>query len=110
MPGTPTPFSIEQRHDADAVTLLLRGELDLAAAPQLSACLKEHASERRRVLVDFRRLEFIDSSGLAVLIRAAADARRDGWDIAIVRGGSPEVEKVLALVALDEMVPFTDAP
>jgi anti-anti-sigma factor len=79
------PFSLEQRHEGETVRLLLRAELDLAGAPELSARLKQLAHEGRKVIVDLRALEFIDSSGLSVLIGAAADARRNGWDIAIIR-------------------------
>jgi anti-anti-sigma factor len=83
-----TPFSVRQRSDGSAVTLVLCGELDLAGAPELREHLREHALKRRKVIVDLRGLEFIDSSGMTVLIRAALDARADGWDMAIMRGAS----------------------
>lgn len=50
--------------------IVLRGELDLASAPGLAAHLD--GCTQQRVVVDCSELGFVDSSGLAVLLRAAA--------------------------------------
>ncbi|MFF9287090.1 STAS domain-containing protein [Streptomyces griseosporeus] len=57
---------------ADGTTLVeLRGELDIVTAPSLTARLDElTAGGRPDVLLDLRRVSFIDCTGLGVLCRA----------------------------------------
>jgi stage II sporulation protein AA (anti-sigma F factor antagonist) len=102
------PFSVQRHERESALVLVLHGELDVAYAPELRQELGALAGDGRKLILDLRRLDFIDSSGIAVLLDAARDARRDGWDLGIIRGGSPEVERVLSLTGLDDLLPFTD--
>lgn len=48
--------------------LALDGELDCQTAPDLAEALRRAYDEGRRVVVDLSRLQFIDSSGLHVLM------------------------------------------
>ena len=57
------PFSIE----ANADRVVLCGDLDLATAPELERALDRLTGE---VTLDCHQLEFIDSTGLSVLMRA----------------------------------------
>jgi anti-sigma B factor antagonist len=51
--------------------LVLSGELDLLSAPGLQQHLDEVLSEpHERVMLDLNGLEFVDSAGVSVLIRA----------------------------------------
>jgi anti-anti-sigma factor len=53
------------------------GELDLAAVPELDAALQRAAADRKRVVVDLRGLDFMDSSGVhSCSRRIAASAGR----------------------------------
>ena len=52
-------------------TVTPRGELDVATAPLLSACLTGVAAQQpRQLTVDLASLAFIDCAGLAPLVRA----------------------------------------
>ena len=66
-----------------ACTSSLRGELDLATAPELERLLEERGGDE--VVVDLRALEFMDSSGVRVLVAGHALAGREGGRLAIVR-------------------------
>ena len=57
------PFSIE----ANADRVVLCGDLDLATAPELERALDRLTGE---VTLNCHQLEFIDSTGLSVLMRA----------------------------------------
>ena len=47
------------------------GEIDLATAPELEACLDAlFESGTRRIIIDLRDVTFIDSTGLRALLRA----------------------------------------
>jgi anti-sigma B factor antagonist len=81
-----TALGIEQRDDPDGTLWLrLAGELDLATRPQLVERLELAAASRRHVVLDVRNLEFMDSSGLRLLLQAHDHACQDGWSFAITR-------------------------
>lgn len=63
-------LQIESRAD-DPSTLALVGELDPHTAPLLATALRERIDEGAGVIrLDVARLDFIDSSGLRVLVEA----------------------------------------
>ena len=91
------------REAANAVThVCLAGELDLATVPQVEELL---AARSGCVVLDLSRLDFIDSTGISLILRAHADAARDGWDLKIVPG-TEEVQRVFRLVDLERRLPF----
>ena len=93
--------------DAGTVRLRLRGELDLAGAATLTKRLRALRARRAHVLLDLDELEFIDMTGLRVLLTAAEDAARDGWAFTLTRG-SPPVRRLVGLVQLEGRLPFEE--
>ena len=77
--------------------LQLRGELDLVSAPVLETRLEQLQVERRSVRLDLSRLEFMDSTGIHLLISAFNHARADGWQFAVDADLSPQVEQLFKL-------------
>ena len=60
----------------EAVVVTIRGEVDLATAPELESCLQRAFTDGPDgVVLDLEGLTFIDSSGLRVLVALAKDAR-----------------------------------
>jgi anti-sigma B factor antagonist len=75
----------EEHHNSGAQALELTGELDVASAPALRERLAEIATRGRGPLViDLTRLEFIDSTGLSVLLNAKRRLTRRGRGFALV--------------------------
>jgi anti-anti-sigma factor len=96
-----TDLSLEITDDGCIATVQVRGELDLATAPQVRACLTElYGSGRRRVVLDLSELDFIDSTGLGVLVAALKRFRSDGGELAVVNPTN-RVRKVFELTRLD---------
>jgi anti-anti-sigma factor len=91
--------------DAGRVRVRLRGELDLAGAPTVSERLRRLRERGEPVLLDLDELEFIDMSGLRVLVAASEEASRDGWSFAVTRG-SAQVRRLIGLVRLDRQLPL----
>lgn len=88
-------------------TLALAGELDMANAATLASEL-ERAEEAGAtpITVDLRELEFIDSTGIAVLV-AAHRRLNDGSDrIRLVRSRASGVRRVMDVTGLDSELPF----
>lgn len=82
------------------VRLALSGELDLSNAPTLEVTLDGAINSGKKVLIDLDRLEFIDSTGLALIV--AVLGRNDAERFSFVLSKSPGVRRVLNLTGLDE--------
>ncbi len=81
------------------VVVVLSGELDVAEAAQVAASLAVVATTGRDVIVDLEGLEFIDSSGLAALVRARQHVRRAGCDL-LLAAPQQQVLRILAVTRL----------
>ena len=85
------------------------GELDGVTVGELSRALREVRSHRLSVLiVDLRELDFMDSSGLYVLLDADEWARGAGVELVIVQG-SRAVQRVFELTRLDRTLPLIES-
>ena len=94
-------FAVEESRRDGHVRLSLIGELDLYTAPGLEDRLHGLAFTSRVVRLDLSKLEFIDSAGIRVLIRAIRDARDDGRQLQIEPDVGRNVRLALNLVNLD---------
>jgi anti-anti-sigma factor len=84
----------------DERRLALAGELDLASAPKLArAVASAIAAGARRVILDLRQLDFIDASGLHVLMQARERSREAGCEFAVVPGPR-QVQRVFELTGV----------
>jgi anti-sigma B factor antagonist len=83
--------------------LQVRGEIDVATAPEFHASLTELIGQGRAVvIVDMTEVSFIDSTGLGVLVSAEKASRAAGHELRLVVT-QPHVTKLLALTGLDEV-------
>lgn len=106
----PSPLEIAVDRSGDSVVLRLEGELDLASAAQLEGELKALEEERPPLLVaDLRRLAFIDSSGLRLLLVAAERAEQEERRFVVVRG-SPEVDRILEITGAEHQLELASSP
>jgi len=85
---------------------VLFGELDVASSPELEAELAR-TTDRELVIVDLRELEFIDSTGLGVLVKAHQHAEEAGRRFALVRGLG-QVQRLLRLTGLSDQLPVAE--
>jgi anti-sigma B factor antagonist len=104
----PTSFRVTISQHDRATVLATSGELDLASGPELEAEL-ERVSESELIIVDLRRLEFIDSTGLSVLVKANQRAQDAGRRFALVNGGS-QIQRLLSLTGLADRLTLVDTP
>ena len=88
----------------DDLWVLPRGDLDVGGAPELKEALHlALASDAASIVVDLRGLEFLDSTGLQVLVQAHSS--EGGERISFVPGND-NVQGVLRLSGLLESLPF----
>jgi anti-sigma B factor antagonist len=97
-------FNVALTVGHDRARLQLQGELDAAAAGELAALFDEAcAGEPSLLLVDLSELSFCDSSGIHVLLVAAARCAESQIDMRIV-GTRPNVRRVLELMGSAEVL------
>jgi anti-sigma B factor antagonist len=87
------------------------GELDLSGAALLEEELERLAAEADlgTVVLDLRELEFMDSSGLRLVVLADMRAREAGRRFALVRG-KETVHRVFEITRMSERLDFVDDP
>jgi anti-sigma B factor antagonist len=101
-------FSVDVLRRDGAIHLVLEGELDVATLPRLEAALPEPAAGQLLV-IDLRELQFMDSSGVHVLMDLDVASREQGWSLVVVRGPR-DVQRVLDLCHVPDRVRMVDTP
>lgn len=102
----PAGFSIETQELAGVLCVTVRGELDLVSSPQLEQLLLAALDGGREVELSLRSLDFMDSSGLRVLI--LAHSRGPGrFRLLAPPAGSP-VARILSIAGLDRELTFVE--
>ena len=85
-----------------SVEVRVRGELDIATAPELAAELDRLLAARPRVLVlELGELTFLDCAGMRPVRSALRDLRCGGGTL-VIRHASPLVERALRVAGLAE--------
>jgi anti-sigma B factor antagonist len=104
MAGSTEAFEVELEARGSELWVLPRGDLDLAAAPELRESLGlALRSDADEVVVDLRGLDFLDSTGLKALVEAHAGPH--GHRVSFVRGNTM-IEQVLQVSHLDGELRF----
>ena len=98
-------ITVVATHDPGQVCARLSGELDIAVVPVARDRIAELKREGRELVLDFRGLSFIDSSGLNLVLELAADSTRDGWNLSLIPG-STVVQRIFQLTGTEERLPF----
>jgi anti-anti-sigma factor len=105
-----TDFTLEERNQGTAVVVTVTGELDLRTSPALEDRLgRAFDAGAELEILDLRMIEFMDSTGLRVLLTAHQRAQDSARRFALVRGAD-QVERVLTLTGVRDLLTVVDAP
>lgn len=106
----PLAFTTALTSAGDAL-ISLTGELDLSGTTPLEEEIGRLASEAgiRRVVLDLRELEFMDSTGLRMVALAERKLGAAGRELVLVRGND-SIQRVFAITRMDEYLRFVDDP
>jgi anti-sigma B factor antagonist len=99
---TAAEIEIDARTDADgAVVVTLSGELDLSNVARLDATIASTLAEHpARLVFDLSGLRFMDSAGIAVLVRASTQV-----ETVHIRDPSPGVKRLIEITGLTGVLP-----
>jgi anti-anti-sigma factor len=105
-----TSLSLETREHEGAVRIAVSGELDLSSALTFDEEVRR-AEERlpETLVLDLRRLRFMDSTGLRLIMSAHARAKTRGRRLAIVLGNEP-VKRLFRLAGVSRRLDIVEHP
>jgi anti-anti-sigma factor len=102
-------MAISREHEV--TTLSLAGEFDTSCVLRYERLFREATEEEQEVrllVVDMGKVTFIDSTGLALLLRTEAASRQDGFELRIRRSPAAAVRSALEASGLERVLPFID--
>ena len=92
----------------DVAVVAISGRLDALQAGELRQLLQGHIDDGTiRLVVDLSTAEFVDSAGLAALVRGMKQARSSGGDLRLVAPQNPEAMRVFELTRFDKVFTMT---
>ncbi len=92
------------------LTIALQGDLDISGVPTLEKELKRlEAQSPSHIVLDLRKLTFLDSSGLRAIVSADSRARRDGWELTVVQGPDT-IRRVFSITLMDKRLKLVEEP
>jgi anti-anti-sigma factor len=105
----PRRFGVRsERAGADERVQLL-GELDLSVIGRVDREMQRaEAGDATRIVLDLGELEFLDASGIRLLLQLNARSKSNGGRLRITRARSPQVQRVIELTGAAQVLPFLD--
>ena len=95
-------FAVSVSAAGDATVVKVRGDLDCHTAPELRAVLVDLADAPRQVILDVGNSDFIDSTGLGVLVGALERFRQQGGDM-VVRSPGPTTARLFEVTGVSNL-------
>jgi anti-sigma B factor antagonist len=103
-------FRVEVRNEGNAAVIVISGELDLASGPELEEVLERVSGAPTDLLViDLREVDFMDSTGLSIIVKAHQRFAEEGRRLGLVKGPA-QVQRLLDLTGVAERLPLVDSP
>jgi len=101
-------LSMSSERKGDVHTICLSGELDLATVEAVELELERvEATDVAAIVLDLSELEFMDLSGVWLMLTANARSRADSNRLQLLRGQAA-VQRVLAMSGVEQLLPFAD--
>jgi anti-anti-sigma factor len=101
-------FEAEVRIDSGIAVVALHGDIDREAESDLAAAYQETAATPV-ILLDFSNVGYINSTGIALIVRFLADGRRDRRELRAC-GLSPHYVEIFQLTRLSDYMRIFDDP
>ena len=95
--------------DSGEVCVSARGELDLSSADELKALLLRELSSAKRLVLDLSALDFMDSTGLAVIVQAINSARRSSGALELYAQLRSQPQRLMELTGVLQSLTLIDA-
>jgi anti-anti-sigma factor len=100
-------LAVQQTSEGRRLRVALMGEMDLANVETAESILREALPSGKEVVIDLAKLEFLDSTGIAMLVAAMRDG---GERLTFLPSEHDPVRRILSLTGLDERMNLRLAP
>lgn len=102
-------LAVDVDEQGDTTLLVLRGDLDLAAAPRFRSAVQALPRRARSVTVELAGVHHVDSVGLGLLIGLVRRVRAAGQALSVVHPPAL-LRQMVALCGLETALPFVEPP
>ena len=104
-------FSFDVAKEPRLTTVTLSGELDVVCADVFRRKFMDVAEdEPQRVVIDLRGLTFLDSTGLALLLRVNEMSHDLGFGLTMVSSDGDAVNKIFRMTGTNAVLPLVSEP
>jgi anti-anti-sigma factor len=101
-----TWFGAEVRHEEEVAVLELCGDVSAAAEGSLQVAYDEVTAEPV-VVLDFAAVDYINSTGIALIVGLLAEARKSGQEIR-ARGLAQHYREIFRITRLSDFMTILD--
>ena len=101
-------LEVALRWDDGVPVLDLIGDIDSGAEEALQRAWDAAAADTHALVLDFSRTQYINSTGIALIVRLLADARARGIELS-ARGLSDHYRTIFEITRLADFMRITDA-
>lgn len=100
---------LETARVGSAAYVVLIGEFDLSCVKRFGEAFNELVADRpRELVIDMRSVTFVDSTGLALLLKIDNFAREERIRLHIVKSPIEIVQAVFEATGIDQILPMCD--
>jgi anti-anti-sigma factor len=110
--------ALGREHDGEASGMTLHeepersvvevwGEMDLAVRQNAGPLCQAVQDRGRALVIDARRVTFVDSAGMSVLVRLARDAENGGYPVEL-RNAPWMLKELMTITGVDRLLPFAE--
>jgi anti-anti-sigma factor len=102
-------FAMHSERTGDDERVHLLGEMDLSVIGSVDREMsRAEAGNAARIVLDLGELEFLDASGIRLLLHLTARSECNGGRLCITKASSPQVQRVIDLTGAGDVLPFVD--
>ena len=101
-------LTLRSHREGAVHTIALAGEMDLSNAGEVEReLLRAEDTNASTIVIDLSELQFMDSTGIRLLIAADARSRADSCRLRLTRPPA-QVLRVLCIAGIDNLLPLDD--
>jgi anti-anti-sigma factor len=102
-------FAVHSERINGCARVRVAGEMDLAVIGAVDREIERvEATDATKIVLDLDQLEFMDASGLRLLLHLSERSANNGRRLRVTRAGALQVRRVMEMTGVDELLPFED--
>ena len=97
-------LNINKNKQDDVIVFEREGRLDNVSAPALQDAVDEEIGDAATVVFDFKKLEYLSSAGLRILLTTQQTMEETGRPDVTVQGANATIKSVFAVTGFDNVL------